>query len=297
MKEAFTTIKFQARTLTVIEQANESISEYAMQGFTMSLRQLYYQFVSRDLLVNQLASYKRLISVMTDARNAGLVDWDAIEDRTRELVTHNSWDSPEAIIHAVAQQYREDVWEGQLYRPEVWIEKAALLGVIAPACERFRVPYYANIGNDSTTQQYAAGKRFAALFDQIPIVLHLGDHDPNGLDMTRDIRKRLAMYAREEVEVRRIALNIDQVRRYNPPPNFTKETDSRYEGYVEQFGEECWELDALSPTVIDQLIRDEVEAMIDRNKWRKAEAAESRNRVLLGRVSQNWAKVKKAVQA
>jgi hypothetical protein len=229
-KEAFTTINFQARTLTVIEQANEIISEYAAQGFTMSLRQLYYQFVSRDLLVNQLASYKRLISVMTNARNAGLVDWDAIEDRTRELVTHNSWNSPEDIIRAVASQYREDIWQNQLYRPEVWIEKAALLGVVAPVCDEFRVPYYANIGNDSTSQQYKAGQRFADLFDQgrIPLVLHLGDHDPNGLDMTRDITKRLAMYARQEIEVRRIALNIDQVRRYNPPPNFAKETDSRY---------------------------------------------------------------------
>ena len=62
-----------------------------------------------------------------------------------------------------------------------------------------------------------------------------------------------------------------------------------------QFGEECWELDALSPTVINDLIRTEIEAMIDTSKWRKREAAEQRNRALLDRVSENWAKVKKAV--
>jgi hypothetical protein len=279
-REAFANINFQARTLTLIEQANEIISEYAMQGFTMTLRQLYYQFVSRDLLVNQLKSYKRLGSIVSNGCDAGLIDWDAIEDRTRELVTHNSWDSPQAIINAVARQYRE------------------LLGVVAPICDEFRVPYFAHIGNNSQSEQYKAGQRFADLFDQgrIPLVLHLADHDPNDIDMTRDNAERLELYARQEVEVRRIALNIDQVRRYNPPPNFAKETDSRYAAYAEQFGEECWELDALSPTVIADLIREQLEAMIDFSKWRKREAAEQRNRKLLDRVSQNWAKVKKAVQ-
>ena len=169
--------------------------------------------------------------------------------------------------------------------------------MVAPICDEFRVPYFAHIGNNSQSEQYKAGKRFADLFDQglIPLVLHLADHDPNGIDMTRDNTERLALYARHDVEVRRIALNIDQVRRYNPPPNFAKEADTRFEAYVEQFGEECWELDALSPTVIADLIRVEIEDMIDRSKWQKREAAENRNRALLGKVSANWAKVKKAV--
>jgi hypothetical protein len=282
----------------VIEQANEIISQYAAQGFTMTLRQLYYQFVSRDLLANQFASYKRLGSIVSNGRDAGLIDWDAIADRTRELVTHNSWDSPEDIINDAASWYREDIWRDQRWRPEVWIEKAALLGVVAPICDEFRVPYFAHIGNNSQSEQYKAGRRFARLFDQgrIPLVLHLADHDPNGIDMTRDNAERLAMYARQEVEVRRIALNLDQVRRYRPPPNFAKETDSRYAAYAEQFGEECWELDALSPTVIADLIRTEIETKIDFSLWEKREAAEQRNCALLERVAQNWAKVKKAVR-
>ena len=66
--------------------------------------------------------------------------------------------------------------------------------------------------------------------------------------------------------MRSIALNIDQVRAYNPPPNFAKEDDSRYAAYVAQYGEECWELDALSPAVIADLIREQIEAMIDNSK-------------------------------
>jgi hypothetical protein len=197
--ESFINIRFQAKTLNVIEQANGIIAEYEAQGFTMTLRQLYYQFVARDLLVNTMQSYKRLGSIVSDARDAGLIDWDAIEDRTRELVTHTSWDSPEEVVGAVARQYREDIWANQLWRPEVWIEKEALLGVIEGVCTDFRVPYYAHRGNNSQSEQYKAGKRYAQLFDQgrIPLVLHLADHDPNGLDMTRDNTERLALYARQ----------------------------------------------------------------------------------------------------
>src|SRR5262245_61066288 len=109
--------------------------------------------------------------------------------------------------------------------------------------------HFAHRGNNSQTLQYEAGKRFAKYIDQgfIPLVLHLADHDPNGIDMTRDNRERLTLYARAEIEVRRIALTMKQVRRYRPPPSFIKEGDTRTTGYRERFGtDECWELDAPS---------------------------------------------------
>jgi hypothetical protein len=139
------------------------------------------------------------------------------------------------------------LWDGQTFRPEVWIEKDAFLGVIEGVCREYRLPYFACRGNNSESEQYKAGKRFELDLANclIPIVLHPGDHDPNGLDMTRDNRDRLAMFARRGVEARRLALNMDQVERYRPPPNFAKETDTRYPAYVKDFGERCWELDAL----------------------------------------------------
>src|SRR3954447_14786510 len=131
VKELFIPYKPQAKTLTVVEQANGIFEEYAEQGFTLTLRQIYYQFVARGLLEeNTIAQYKRLGIIIRDARNGGLIDWDAIEDRTREVNTHSSWDDPSEIIRSAANQYREDLWSHQLFRPEVWVEKEALLGVI-----------------------------------------------------------------------------------------------------------------------------------------------------------------------
>jgi hypothetical protein len=169
------------------------------------------------LLENTQAEYKRLGAIIKNARRAGLIDWAAIEDRTRNVRTSASWGDPADIVAAAAQQYREDLWALRHYRPEVWIEKDALIEVIEAVCDEFRIPYFACRGNNSESEQYGAGKRFEAAIAAglTPIVLHLGDHDPNGLDMTRDNRDRLALFARHPVEVRRLALNIDQVQQYH----------------------------------------------------------------------------------
>lgn len=299
MKEKYKDIALVGKTMALINHANAILDEYAKQGFTMTLRQLYYQFVARDLFANNYDNYKRIGRAVRDGRLTGLIDWDAIEDRTRSLNRHASWDKPADIISASARQYREDLWKGQRYRPEVWIEKEALSGVIKPICDEYRVPYFAAGGNDSTTDMREAGERFAGHLEAgaIPLVLHLGDHDPNGLDMTRDNRERLSLFARGDIEVRRIALNMAQVRRYNPPTNFSKETDPHYPAYVAQYGEACWELDALPPPVLTGLIRDELDLLIDVAKRGKCEAAERRNRTLLGKVAANWPMVQKAVGA
>jgi hypothetical protein len=124
-------------------------------------------------------------------------------------------------------------------------------------------------------------------------VIHLGDHDPSGIDMTRDNTDRLAMFAREEVEVRRIALNMAQIIEYEPPPNPAKETDSRAEGYIAKYGAKSWELDALDPKVIDTLIENEIRDFIDEDRWEKAEAGEVLRRATLKAASDNWDKVEK----
>ena len=207
--------------------------------------------------------------------------------------TH-SGTSPRAIIIDAAA-YREDLWQDQHLRPEVWIEKEALLGVIEGVCTEYRVPYFATRGNNSQTLQYQAGKRFADYLDQglIPLVLHLADHDPNGIDMTRDNRERLALYPGNEVEVRRIALNMDQVRRYNPPPSFAKENDKRYGGYVASSAPTnvgSWT--RFSPTVIADLIRAEIEALIDPMPWAGHMLARSEG-ARCSTPAKNWAKVEK----
>ncbi len=300
MKEAFLDIRFRRPTLELIDHVNGIVDEYQALGFTLTLRQLFYQFVSRPALglANTFDDYKRLGRTVTDARRVGLIDWDAIEDRTRNVRSLPTWDDPSEIVGACADQYREDVWASQPYRPEVWVEKDALTGVIEGVSEEFRAPWFSCRGNVSDSEMYAAGKRFARVFNrgQVPVVLHLGDHDPNGLDMTRDIQDRLVMFARQEIEVHRLALNLDQTD--GLPPNFAKENDSRYATYVRQFGAtDCWELDALAPNVISDVVRTALNGLIDRDAWTGAIAGEDDNRSVLAAAADNWSLVKTALRA
>lgn len=296
--EIFKDINFKRATLLRIEQANEIVNDFAAQGFTLTLRQLYYQFVAKGLIPNKQTEYDNLGKIISNARLAGLLDWDAIEDRTRNVNFISSWSNPSDIIESARASYREDLWRDQSFRPEIWVEKEALVGVVEPVASRLRVPHYACRGYTSQSEAYAAGKRFRAFIRDgfTPIVFHLGDHDPSGIDMTRDNSDRLELFAREGVEVRRLALNMDQVRQYNPPPNPAKMTDSRVGRYIELYGESSWELDALAPNVIDKLVADAIMALIDIPKWNAASEEEKRNKEMLRAAAENWPQVETFIE-
>ena len=293
MKEIFANTRLGPGKLATIAMANQIIEEYATMGFTLTLRQLYYQFVARDLIPNKQSEYKRLGEAINDGRLCGLIDWQAITDLTRNVRTSPHWDNPESIIEAVAEQFAVDMWENQPYRVEVWEEKDALSGVIIPVCQRLRVPFFSCRGYTSQSEMYAGAQRLKSYLDngQTPVIIHLGDHDPSGIDMTRDITDRLELFTRRPVEVRRIALNYNQVQEYNPPPNPAKETDSRVSGYISRYGRESWELDALAPPVLAALIESTITSFRDKTAWEAMAAKESDHRAQLQTVSERWADV------
>lgn len=280
---------FSAATLALIETCNRIIADYTAQGFRLTLRQLYYQLVSRDVIPNKQTEYKRLGSIVNDGRLAGLIDWAAIEDRTRNLEKLSAWKNPAEIVQTCAQQFHVDMWVDQSYRPEVWIEKDALVGVIEGVCNELDVPFFSCRGYTSQSEMWVGAmrlNRYAGL-QQTPVIFHLGDHDPSGKDMTRDIQDRLRLFM-GGVKLERLALNMDQVEQYNPPPNPAKTTDSRYAGYIAEFGRESWELDALEPTVLAALIRTAVERLIDRRKWNARLRYKKESRKQLAAVAAKW---------
>lgn len=290
-KIAYIDKSFRADSLKTIAIANGIIAEYARQGFALTLRQLYYQLVSRDYIENTLRSYKNLGNLIDDARMAGLIDWDAIVDRTRNLQQNSHWDDAQHIIQSAAAGFKLDKWAEQPCRVECWIEKDALIGVIEGVCRQLDIPYFACRGYTSQSEMWAAGQRLKAYYEesgQDPIIIHLGDHDPSGKDMTRDIEDRLRIFTEMNVEVYRLALNWDQIQQYQPPPNPAKLTDSRADGYIAEFGYSSWELDALPPTVIRQIIENAVRGFRDEDLWNKAVAEEKEIIAQLKTASRRW---------
>lgn len=263
-KIAYKDVNFRRDSLALIDIANGIISEYEAEGYDLTLRQLYYQLVARGHIENTMNSYKRIGSVINDARLAGLIDWYSVTDRTRNMRHNSHWGTPGEIIRAAVDQYAIDLREDQPNYIEVWVEKEALVEVVAKACRVLDVPYFACRGYVSQSEMWAAARRFIRYRNQgrDPHIIHLGDHDPSGVDMTRDIEERMSMFE-AYTEVHRIALNLDQITTYNPPPNPAKITDSRCTGYVKQYGTESWELDALNPQIIERLIKEEVSYLTD----------------------------------
>ncbi len=275
MKIEYVPKNFKAAPLRVIEQANNIIEEYESEGYSLTLRQLYYQFVSRDYIANTMQEYKKLGAIINDARLAGLISWEAIEDRTRNLAGTHHFESPDEIISDCVPRFKMDKWADQEYRPEVWVEKDALIGVIERVCVELDLDYFSCRGYTSQSEMWSAGQRMKRYkrLGQTPVIIHLGDHDPSGIDMSRDIDDRLEMFM-GGMKIDRIALNIDQVHKYKPPPNPAKIEDPRASGYIKTHGTKSWELDALNPKILHTLIKKTVLKYRDEELWDKAIAEE-----------------------
>lgn len=274
MKEKFIDHKFNTASLALIQTSNGILNEYRNMGYRLSLRQLYYQLVARDYIENSVKSYKRIGNLISDARLAGMLDWGMIEDRNRETVIPNAWESPAQIVRAAAQQFRIDRWEGQPCYVEVMVEKDALSGILEPVCRDLHVRFTANKGYSSSSAMYEAGKRISKMEDCVEEIhlFYLGDHDPSGIDMTRDIAERLELFTYgtiDSTKVHRLALNWSQVEEWQPPENPAKETDSRYATYVHEFGHSSWELDAVEPRALADLVRNGIQELIDPLRWQE----------------------------
>ena len=307
----------------IVNLANQIARQYAADGYDLTLRQLYYQFVARDLLPNTQKSYDRLGSIINKARLAGLMDWDYLVDRTRNIRSVSHWDSPADIIVSAAHSFRIDKWSDQPTRAEVWVEKEALAGVVQRVADRNDVAWFSCRGYVSQSEMWGAAQRLGAYLraGQNVVILHLGDHDPSGLDMTRDISERLTTFltqdwinaghlgsgshsvrdiknnmreacgGREPFVVERIALNIDQIEEYSPPPNPAKITDSRAEKYIDEYGPESWELDALDPATLDALIEEHLNEIIEPNLYGERADEEAAHRRFLQEASSRWPEV------
>jgi hypothetical protein len=287
MKHAFLTKRFNSRSANTVKTVNTILTEYAAAGYIVTLRQLYYQLVARNYIENTEKSYKNLGQLVNDARLAGLIDWAAICDRGRETTVPPAWRDMAHILSQAAQQFAIDKWADQPNYVELMVEKQALEGVLEPVCLGLQIRFTANKGYSSASALYETG---AHLHDQYcrgkrVHVLYLGDHDPSGLDMTRDVQERLTLFSGVPVTVHRLALNMEQVEEMRPPENPAKTTDTRFHDYARRFGTSSWELDAIEPRRLAQMVTHAVESLRDGALWEIALQREQGMRGQLARLA------------
>lgn len=267
-KIKYAEVRFQKHTRQLLDKIIAIVEDYERQGYRMTLRQLYYQLVSKDIIPNQQKEYAKISGILTNARMAGLVDWDFIEDRIRVPKFPNQFNGIDHAMKVINNAYRLDRWKDQDNYAEVWVEKDALSGVLEPITDEYHVHLLVNRGYSSASAMHDSALRFRRQEDdnKTCTIFYFGDHDPSGEDMVRDIRDRMLGFGCN-LDVEKVALTMDQIEQYNPPPNPVKMSDSRSNTYVANHGDSSWELDALPPNILVNLVREKLNDVLDREKF------------------------------
>lgn len=269
MKENFRDWKYIPKTKVNLDQILGIVDEYVAENMNLTLRQIYYQMVSRGHVENSEAGYQRVKGIVGKARYAGMMDWEVIVDRTRLPSIPSEWENPTALLETALNAYRLPRLEGQEYYVEVITEKDALLTTIARVATKYHLPANVFRGYTSTTVMYEMSKRIseASAEGKKPVLLYIGDHDPSGLDMLRDVEARQREFLRDvPLTVVHVALTMDQIKKLNPLPNKTKDGDVRSKEYIDQFGKVCWEADALPPKYLKDVLETTILKCIDVEK-------------------------------
>lgn len=290
---------------TIVSSISSVVERYSNQGYKLSLRQLYYQLVSKDIIPNHDKVYKKLSGILDDCRYSGWVDWDAIEDRGRVPYSPFSVGNVEEALNLIADQYALDGQDGQPIHVEIWTEKDAISGILKRVTNKYHTRLCVNKGYTSSSAIHSAYERFSEIINEGRKVhiLYFGDHDASGLDMVRDIRERLQFmlnngnskdelrdaaenwavtnaidyeenesgevaelmkeFFNEFFQITPIGLTMEQIKEYKPPPNPAKITDPRAAWYIKEFGKMSWEVDALSPESMIEIVVKQIENIID----------------------------------
>lgn len=285
MKQAFRELpRYRADKMDKLDIVLSVIKKLAAQGEkTYTLRHLFYKLVGLGTYQNSEYDYnKKLGPLVTDARMAGLIDWDVIVDHTREAYLPYAVDGISEALEDLAAFHRLKRQKGQPVYLELWCEKQAMTDILKPLTKFYHIYLVINRGFSSTTAKKQAADRMRVHEDagQQVVILYLGDHDPSGKSMISVAEESLQEFGLHPLMVP-IALTAAQIKKYKLPPQPVKDEDSRAAHYVEKFGSHCWELDALSPKVLTALIKKEVESRIDMDLFRRQLAQEKTDKSTL----------------
>ena len=245
----------------------------------------YKLFAATLISSMEESEMQRVYRLLRVARERGDIPWEWIVDETRELEICSSWADPAAFVRTVSRAYRRDFWLHQPRRVLIVSEKGTVRGVLAPVLNEFGVGFRVMHGFSSATAVYD----IAQDCDGRPlIILYIGDYDPSGMFMSEvDLPERLAKYDGDHVQVKRIALT--QAHHSLPWfPASDKKGDTRYPWFVRNYGDRCWELDALDPNDLRALVRKAIRRKIEPIAWKRCAVVEKAEQESLRHVLENW---------
>lgn len=259
-----------------------------------TIRAVCYQLFVRKVIVSMAKNETNRVSrLLRTARENGEIPWSWIVDETREPERVSAWENPAAYAEAVRRSYRRDRWADQPRRIEVWSEKGTVRGTLAPVLDTYGVTFRVMHGYASATAAYdvaAESLRDAARGRPLK-VFYVGDRDPSGMHMSVvDLPARIARYGGAVAAFTRLAIVETDIENRELPwfSAADKTKDPRHRWYVQQYGQRCWELDALNPAELRERVERAILAEIEPAAWHRADVAERAELDSLTAILSTW---------
>ena len=271
------------RTLALIE----AMKKIAQETHPITGRGIGYKLFAAGLIdsMNEMNVVYRALKI---AREEDTIPWDWIVDETRELELVSTWANPSQCADGFF--YRRDLWQTQPKTVEVWSEKGTVRGVLWPVLARLGVGFRVLHGFSSATTVWDVSNR--GIDDRPLVALYIGDWDPSGLCMSEhDLPQRIKEYGGDHIELKRIALTADQTGSLRSFPAESKSKDTRFKWFITNYGNQCWELDAMDPRDLRRLVETEIDALIDHELWQQQEAHQEREKKSIEFLLRWWANV------
>ncbi|MEM3760229.1 MAG: hypothetical protein QXZ02_03845 [Candidatus Bathyarchaeia archaeon] len=271
----------------LLQHALNVISQY---NIPLTVRQIYYRLVAAGIIRNRRSSYNALDKCLVNARLNGVIPFDKLQDRSRVFLAgdHEFYEPEEWMAWRIealkdsALNYELPYWHFQPEYVEVWLEKDALSTLFKQVCDRLHVVLAPCRGYSSKSYLYEAAKRLNDIGKPITI-LFFSDLDPRGLDIQRDVEETLHNFG-VDFNLERVALTKQQVEAYNLPPAPTKKTDTMATRWIETEGDAVWELDALEPNLLMQLVEQSILQHFNQNLFEKRNELQRLNREKINRI-------------
>jgi len=270
----------QKQSLELLAQVQEIISSY---DFALTLRQIYYQLVAKQIIPNKQKYYTKLSRLCVTGRDEGILPEEGFADRLREVDKLSSWSDLNEFMNTVKRSYRKDKWQNQDSYLEIWTEKDALRSVLTEITYQYDVSLMVSRGQLSRTAIYETAKRYKAKSDKKCYLYYCGDFDPSGLSIYDSIKKRLSNFD-ILINFGRIALTEKQIEKYKLPSDPGKKSDPNYNKFVNIYGSDMVvELDSLPPDILRKIIEDCILQNIDQGPLAQTRRKEKDERIRLNK--------------
>ena len=256
------------------KKRKELILDWARQHRPVTVRQIFYRLSTLEAVDKSERGYKAVGRLCTQMRLDGEIPFSYFADNTRWMRRPRTYNTIEEALELTAQTYRKSLWQNQTAAAEIWLEKEALAGVIYPVTSLWDVPLMVVKGYPSVTFLHTAASQMKNDYfhhNRITKIFYLGDRDPSGLDIFRNITERIPEFAQNTpIVFQHVAVTPAQVRQWQLPSRPTKKKDSR----AKVFEGESVELDAIQPSDLRQLVTDCIEKVIDSSQLQQLRAIE-----------------------